>query len=99
VKKIIKYQLSESGTIPNYVSNGGYFPNGSELIGVSVEDDLTIPEEVEILDKSELVSHVTSLVLYKRNPIDMTYSVELTTEEKENSVNDWLDYVDMSDLD
>lgn len=99
MKKIIKYQLNEGGTIPDYVSDGGYFPDGSDLIGVSVEDDSGIPVEIEVMNRSSIISHVTSLVLYKRNPIDMLFSEEMTTEEKETCAIEWLDYVGMSELD
>ena len=49
---IIRYQL-ESGSIPSYISDGGYFDNGTYRIGIGSGGGT-------VLSKSELLSYVLS---------------------------------------
>jgi hypothetical protein len=98
MRKIVKYQLNEDGTIPPYIFNGGYFPSGNYLIGVSIEDDTQIDEASDILIKSQLIAHVDTLILYNRNLEDPEASTEMSSSEKEAHVDIWLTFVEMSDL-
>jgi len=37
--KIVKYKLTDAGTIPTWIDDGGYFPDTSEvMIGATVND-------------------------------------------------------------
>ena len=49
---IIRYQL-DSGSIPSYISDGGYFSNGTYIIGIGSGGGT-------VLSKSELLSYVLS---------------------------------------
>ena len=49
---IIRYQL-DSGSIPSYISDGGYFDNGTYRIGIGSGGGT-------VLSKSELLSYVLS---------------------------------------
>ena len=36
--KIVKYKLTDAGTIPTWIDDGGYFPDTSEvMIGATVD--------------------------------------------------------------
>ena len=40
-KKLVKYQL-ENGSIPSNISDGGYYPDGSEvMLGVTIDNPST----------------------------------------------------------
>lgn len=64
-KKVISYKLVD-GTIPEYVSDGGYFPKDPNntpnmvLLGVST-DEPTLPEEItEYVDEAALVAYLNT---------------------------------------
>lgn len=64
-KKVISYKLV-NGTIPEYVSDGGYFPKDSEdvstmvLLGVST-DNPTLPEGVtEYADEAAVIAYLNT---------------------------------------
>lgn len=65
-KKVISYKLTEAGTIPLYVEDGGYLPKNSNdtvnmvLIGISV-DEPTLPENVVVYEtEADLVAYLDS---------------------------------------
>jgi hypothetical protein len=56
MKQVIAYRLAE-GTIPTFVSDGGYFSNNDLLVGISV-NGLPLPEYVTIFNtKEQLVTY------------------------------------------
>jgi len=62
MKKVIRYLLDGDGTIPTFVSSGGFFMIGHELVGVSVdEDERHLPSSVSRLTKQQLVDRFTSM--------------------------------------
>jgi hypothetical protein len=106
-KKIIKYQLvevfseEENANVlraPSYVSDGGYFKNGDDLIGVSIEDEGQFSSD-QILTKAQLVSYVqaTSVTKIVRGEGMPTFE-EMSSEEKAAHVDVFLAQVGMSDL-
>lgn len=59
MKQVIAYRLSE-GTIPTFVSDGGYCSNNDLLIGISV-DGLPLPEYVSVFNtKEELITYLNT---------------------------------------
>ena len=71
---------------PYFISNGGYFPNEGEIIGVTEDDSVVyIPDTLTILSESEFVDYIKTLSLKNEE------GIELSLEEKEQLANDWLD--------
>ena len=71
---------------PYFISNGGYFPNEGEIIGVTEDDSIVyIPDTLTILSESEFVDYIKTLSLKNEE------GIELSLEEKEQLANDWLD--------
>ncbi len=61
MRRIIRYMLDGDGSIPKFVSDGGYFPFMGELIGISVDEDMRhVPSSVARLTKSELVEWINT---------------------------------------
>lgn len=59
MKYVIRYMLDGDGTVPKFVEDGGYFPSGEELIGVSIDDDKRyLPSTVQKLTKQQLVDSI-----------------------------------------
>lgn len=56
-KQVISYTLTLEGTVPDYVQDGGYFPNNDVLIGIS-KDGSTLPSSTGVFATQ------ASLVLY-----------------------------------
>jgi hypothetical protein len=56
-KKIVKYRLLDNGSIPAQIEDGGYFPNGDVLIGVTKENSDYIGEGV-ISTKAKLKKYL-----------------------------------------
>ena len=69
MKQVIVYKLAE-GTIPAFVSDGGYYFNNNLLVGISV-DGLPIPEYVSVFNtKEELITYLSTFSNdWKINPI------------------------------
>lgn len=77
-KKVISYKL-ENGTVPSYVSDGGYFPKDPNdtpnmvLLGVSV-DNPTLPAEVaEYADEAAVVAYLNTYTSEWRNTDPITH--------------------------
>jgi len=64
-KKVISYKLNSDGTIPDYVDDCGYFPNGSSwdsivIIGVS-KNGADLPNTVTVFSNElSLVSYLNT---------------------------------------
>ena len=65
--KIIKYKLTESGTIPTYIADGGYFPKANsnaspqdwDMIGATV-DGSSETGLGELADKAAIVTYLNT---------------------------------------
>jgi hypothetical protein len=59
MKQVIAYRLLE-GTIPTFVSDGGYYSNNDLLVGISV-NGLPLPEYVSVFStKEELITYLNT---------------------------------------
>jgi len=71
--KIIKYTLNSDGTIPNYVTDGGYLavsnsnstPQDWDLIGVATDE----ASEVEFATEADLLEYAQDLDLHFTNSL------------------------------
>lgn len=72
---IVKYKL-DNGKIPDYISDGGYFPDGDYLIGIADNLDEETKAKLTILTKDELETHI------KRQPMTEVVTRELTDADK-----------------
>ena len=85
--KLIKYTLTEEGTIPTYIVDGGYlaiandkpWPQNYDLVGVATDD----ASEVGFQNKEELSTYLESNSVILPDPV--TGDVPST-----ESVVDWL---------
>lgn len=86
---IIRYQL-ESGSIPSYISDGGYFARGNDKIGIGSGGGT-------VLSKSELLSYVLSQHAsspYRKPSTSWLNTasgdlIDMTNAEVTTLVNDW----------
>lgn len=93
-KKLVRYLLEGDGTVPLFVSNGGYWPVGGELVGASVdEDERHVPASVVRMTKADLLARLASMNL--KDPETQELLDEEAQAEKAQA---WLDMVDLSDL-
>ena len=61
--KIVKYKLTDSGTIPTWIDDGGYFPDTSEvMIGATVDgsDEVGLGELASEADVKTYLDSYTS---------------------------------------
>ena len=85
---VIKYQLEDNGTIPSYITDGGYFPIGDDLIGIGSGGGTE-------LSKSELLSYVmaqhSSSTFKKMTERQYAAALEenMSDAEVTTMVNDW----------
>jgi hypothetical protein len=82
---IIKYQL-DTGRIPAYITDGGYFPVGNDLIGIGSGGGT-------VLSKSELLSYVmadhNSSTYQKIASVMPTRQADMSDSEVTTMVNNW----------
>jgi hypothetical protein len=102
VKKIIKYQLNQNGTIPSYIFNGGYFADNldimqANIIGVSVDDESQLPQGYIEMNKAGLTSVLASIEMNKRSEDALTFT-PMTSEEKAAYLDQWLTEVGFPNL-
>jgi hypothetical protein len=74
----IKYQLNENGTIPSFVLDGGYFPEGDFLFGVA---DAETVKDCIVLSDAEMEAHIRSLDHKKEAKEPDGELISLTPEE------------------
>jgi hypothetical protein len=105
--KVIRYLLEGNGTVPAFVQDGGYFPVGNELIGLSVDEDkLHVPDTVVRLNRAELLARVTLALKdeegnfkVKMNPHEPVDPENVYTEEDaELEMEAWLERMGIPDL-
>ena len=82
---IIKYQL-DTGRIPSYITDGGYFPVGNDLVGIGSGGGTE-------LSKSELLSYVmadhNSSPYQKVIEGEPVVAANMTDSEVTTMVNAW----------
>ncbi|HWQ65966.1 MAG TPA: hypothetical protein VN372_03740 [Methanospirillum sp.] len=62
MRKLLKYKLTDHGTIPTFIENGGYFPTEDGYlhgISVSIDDEWT-PDGTTWVSKAELEAIITA---------------------------------------
>ena len=83
---LIKYQLEDNGTIPAYITDGGYFPVGNDLIGIGSGGGT-------VLSKSELLSYVmadhNSSTYQKIISEQPARQADMSDSEVTTMVNNW----------
>lgn len=68
-KKVISYLLEGDGSVPKFVHDGGHFPIGHELIGISVDEDARhVPDSVHRLTEEQLLERVQSIYNDSEHP-------------------------------
>jgi len=62
---IVEYKLHRNSDgnkcIPSFIEDGGYYPSGNKLVGITVNDDSYIPSTLVELDKAALVTRYTAM--------------------------------------
>lgn len=87
MKRVVRYLLEGNGTVPLFVEDGGYFPVGEELVGISVDDTKRhLPNSVHILTKQNLIDRLVAIE-YKNIPTD---TEPMSQSEIESFVDQWL---------
>jgi len=92
-KKVLKYLLEGVGTVPVAIADGGYWPVGAELVGVSVDDSQRyVPASYVSMSKADLVARLAGMGLVDENNVALSSDAQLAL------LNAWLAMVGMSDL-
>jgi hypothetical protein len=73
---LITYELTESGNIPEYIIDGGYYPNGNVLIGVSNQDNQGFNSKEELL--TYLESYTQNWYEQQNFPTDLKIPFDVT---------------------
>ena len=92
MKHICKYKMHKDNNhnliTPYFISDGGYFPNKGEMIGVTEDDEeVYVPKTVEKLTNEEFITYAKNLVTSLNAQGD---NVELSDADKEAILNQWL---------
>lgn len=92
MKKVIRYLLEGDGSIPKFVEDGGYFPLGEEMVGISVDEDKRhLPLSVVRLTRQQILDRYTAM-----NPHDHN-GEPLSTQEIQEAVENWLSSKGLAD--
>jgi hypothetical protein len=92
-RKVVKYLLEGVGTVPTAIADGGYWPVGAELVGVTYDDTQRyVSASFVSLTKADLVSRLAGMGLKNQDGSNMTSDQQLA------ALNAWLAQVGMSDL-
>tara|TARA_Y100000310_G_C20379413_1_gene667351 strand:- start:121 stop:399 length:279 start_codon:yes stop_codon:yes gene_type:complete len=79
--KIVKYSLNSDGTIPDDISDGGYFPNNNILIGATA-DGSDYAGDGELSTQSAVKSYLDSYGPFKeKNEKNPLQEIELNTND------------------
>lgn len=93
-KKLVRYLLEGNGSIPMFIDNGGHWPVGAELVGVSVDEaERHVPSTVVRMSRADLIARVVAMDL-----MDNETHEELDEEAKTAKAEAWLEAVGMEDL-
>ena len=85
---IIRYQLEDNGSIPSYITDGGYFLVGNNLIGIGSGGGTE-------LSKSELLAYVMAdhdahtYITVDATAIASLRGTNMSDSEVTTMVNDW----------
>lgn len=92
-RHVVKYMLEGVGTVPTVIQDGGYWPVGAELVGVTWDDTQRyVASSWVSLSKADLVSRLAGMGLKNLDGSTMTSDQQLAM------LNAWLAQVGMSDL-
>jgi hypothetical protein len=92
-KYVVKYLLEGAGTIPSAIQDGGYFPVGNELVGVTYDDtERYVSSSFTKLTKADLSARLASM-----NPKNQDGSA-MTSDQQAALITAWLAQVGMSNL-
>lgn len=92
MKHVIRYLLEGNGTVPVFVRDGGYFAQGHELVGISVDDsERHLPASVHKLTKAELIARAQATQV-DINGDPLTEEAATALVEHLLEVNDMADY-------
>ena len=86
---IVEYKLhrNKQGNmiIPLFIKDGGYFVDGTKLVGHTVNDGSYIPSTLVVLDRAALITRMTNFPLkwHPTSPDDDPKGRLATTEEIE----------------
>lgn len=62
MKHVVRYLLEGNGTIPTFIEDGGYYPQGEELVGISIDEEKRhLPGTVKKLTEEELYDRIVLL--------------------------------------
>lgn len=92
-KRVVRYLLEGDGSVPLFVEDGGYWPVGSELVGLSKdENERHVPSTVIRMARADLTARLAGMVLLdnENDPMD--------DSEKAAALDAWLARIGMSDL-
>ena len=79
--QFVKYKLKDR-KIPDCIEDGGYFPDGDYLYGIS-KDIKDLPEGITAMSDTDMKTHIESLPLTKPAGDE----IALTTSEKTTFAN------------
>lgn len=93
-KQVVRYLLEGDGTVPLFVENGGYWPVGSELVGLSVdENERHVPATVVRMARADLAARIAAMGL-----INIETQELLDSDAQAAALQAWLDMIGLSDL-
>ena len=90
---IVEYELNtkESGrtSVPEFITNGGYFRNGEKLIGIA-PDGTDLPENATALDRAALITRLVDMGWDERHSSPAhSYKYAPSTVEEIGEAVDW----------
>lgn len=92
-KQVVRYLLEGDGTVPLFVENGGYWPVGAELVGVSVdENERYVPPTVVRMNRADLEARLAGMTIKNLN------QEELDGAAKAALLDAWLEMVGLPNL-
>ena len=89
---IVEYELNtkESGrtSVPEFITNGGYFRNGEKLIGIA-PDGTDLPENATALDRAALITRLVNMGWDDHTLPSHSYKYAPSTVEEIEKAVDW----------
>ena len=89
--KIVKYKLTDAGTIPTWIDDGGYYPDPSEvMIGATVDgsDETGLGELASEADVETYLDSYTS-TWTEEDPNDPTGNATIPFDQTAAAANIW----------
>lgn len=92
-KLVVKYLLEGVGTVPTAIQDGGYWPIGHELVGVTFDNTVRyVASSFASLARSDLAARLASMNLKNQDGSAMN------SDQQAAMLTAWLAQVGMSDL-